>query len=169
MVGGFGKEVENVVWAAVALEHDTPLTSCVGYWVNSLIPCWSFPSRIWVCNFPLSQCYQWVMSFVQEKFNQMSQSYTSAFYRSSSVSLVPWSAKCRNFHLRLIDHLLSQSYISPSNHFVRFASWERIHHCLSLTDLFSSTSTHHLRLRSRNPKQHPRPACLNGRYPCHRQ
>ena len=56
------------------------------------------------------------MSFVQEKFNQ-SHSHTSVIHRSSSVSLVPWSAKCHNFHLRLLDHLFSQSYISPSNHF----------------------------------------------------
>ena len=37
------------------------------------------------------------MSFGQEKFNQMSQSYTSVSCRSSSVSLVPWSTKCHNF------------------------------------------------------------------------
>ena len=30
MVGGMGKEVENVVWAAVALEHGTPLALVSG-------------------------------------------------------------------------------------------------------------------------------------------
>ena len=48
-----GKEIVNVVWAVVALEHDTPLAFCVWYWVNPLIPYWSFPSRIWVYNFPI--------------------------------------------------------------------------------------------------------------------
>jgi len=55
MVGGFGKEILNGVWAAVTLEHDTSPRICVGYWVNPLIPYWSFPSRIWVCNF-----FSWV-------------------------------------------------------------------------------------------------------------
>ncbi len=30
MVWGMGKETMNVVWAAVALEHDTPLTYVSG-------------------------------------------------------------------------------------------------------------------------------------------
>jgi len=73
------------------------------------------------------------------------------------------------FYLRSIDHLLSRSYISTSNHLYHFVSWKRIHHCLSLTNLFSSTSTHHPRIRLRNPKQYTRPACPNGKYICHRK
>ena len=30
MVGGMGKEIANVIWAAVALEHDTPLALVSG-------------------------------------------------------------------------------------------------------------------------------------------
>jgi len=30
-----------------------PLASCVGYWESLLIPSWSFPLQIWVCNPPV--------------------------------------------------------------------------------------------------------------------
>jgi len=168
MVGGFGKEILNVSGQQSLLNTAPPSHLCrvLGKSIDSSShPLLEFGHVI----SSVSQCCQSVVPFVQEKFNQMSQSYTSVIYQSSSVCLVPWSAKCRNFHLRLIDHLLSQSYLIPSNHFTCFVSCERTHHCLSLTDLFSSTSTHYPRFRSRNPKQHPGPACLNGRYPCHRQ
>jgi hypothetical protein len=75
MVGGFGKEILNGVWAAVTLEHDTSLRTCVGYWVNPLIPYWSFPSRIWVCNFSVESMLPMCRVVCSREVQPKSQSY----------------------------------------------------------------------------------------------
>jgi len=89
MVGGFGKEILNGVWAAVTLEHDTSPRTCVGYWVNPLIPYWSFPSRIWVCNFSVESMLPMCRVVCSRKVQPNVTVITSVIYRSSSMSLVP--------------------------------------------------------------------------------
>jgi len=147
-----------------------PLASCVGYWESLLIPSWSFPFRIWVCNPPvesmLRMCRVACSKEVQPSVTvAYLHSMSVVFYESCTLSQLSVTIS----HLRLNRPCFESVLYQYLKSLYYFASCKGTHHCPSLIGLFLSTSTHYPRIRSRNPKQHPRPVCPNDMYLCHRQ